>query len=418
MSALALAWRYLFARSLLNLLTALIVALGVGLVVAVTALSDATRSTIRQNTGGFQMLVAAKGSPLQAVMSTLFLADAPVGNVPLALYGALASDPGAARVVPLNLGDSYRGFYVVATSRDYLALIGELAGRPVQIRPSGRLFERPFEAVLGATAARALGLKQGDRFTSTHGLVELPADLARDHEAQPYTVVGVLEPTRTPADRAILTPLETAWAVHGQAAPAGWTGVTSGNAHADAPPAREITAMVVQGRSYADLMRLSAAASRSQEAQAIFPARIVTRLFEYLRVGEEVVLALAWLTTVVALLATALSMLTATLERRRQFATLRALGAGPWLVARVALLEAVMVAAAGALLGLIAGHGAAAALAALIERMSGLSLVPGAPGLTDLGIWGVALALGAVAGAVPAFAAYRQDVAPHLAPSL
>ncbi|HSD60915.1 MAG TPA: ABC transporter permease, partial [Burkholderiales bacterium] len=140
MSALALAWRYLLARWLLNLLTALIVALGVGLVVAVSSLSDAARNTIRQNTGGFQMLVAAKGSPLQAVMSTLFLADAPVGNVPLALYARLASDPGAARVVPLSLGDSYRGFYVVATHRNYLDLVADLAGRPVAVRAPGRMF--------------------------------------------------------------------------------------------------------------------------------------------------------------------------------------------------------------------------------------------------------------------------------------
>ncbi|HEX9180161.1 MAG TPA: ABC transporter permease, partial [Burkholderiales bacterium] len=347
-----------------------------------------------------------------------FLADAPVGNVPLGLHGQLAADPGAARVVPLNLGDSYRGFYVVATTRAYLDLIGELAGRPAAIRAPGRLFERPFDAVLGATAARQLDLKEGDRFTSTHGLVELPADLAQDHAAQPYIVVGVLEPTRTPADRAILTPLETAWAVHGQSPPAGWKGAAPDPDHAGAPSAREITAMVVQGRSYADLMRLSATVGRSQQAQAIFPARIVTRLFEYLRVGEEVVLALAWLTTVVALLATALSMLAATLDRRRQFATLRALGAGPWLVARVALLEAMMVAAAGALIGLLAGHGAAAGLAVAIERTSGLALLPAAPGLTDLAIWAVALGLGALAGAVPAFAAYRQDVASHLAPSL
>ncbi|HSD60874.1 MAG TPA: ABC transporter permease, partial [Burkholderiales bacterium] len=275
----------------------------------------------------------------------------------------------------------------------------------------------PFDAVLGATAARQLGLREGDSFVSMHGLVEVPADLAQAHDAKPYTVVGVLEPTHTPTDRAILTPLETAWAVHGQAPPAGWKGADHPG-DGGGPPAREITAMVVQGRSYADLMRLSLAVGGSQDAQAIFPARIVTRMFEYLRVGEEVVLALSWLTTVVALLATALSMLTAALDRRRQFATLRALGAGPGLVARVALLEATMVAAAGALIGLAAGHGAAAALAALVERMSGLFLVLGPPGVADLYIWAAALALGAAAGAVPALAAYRQDVAANLAPSL
>ncbi len=424
MSALMLAWRYLRARLLLNFLTAVTVGFGVTLIIAASAVSNSTKTSVMQSAGGYQLLVAAKGSPVQAVMSSLFFIDAPTGNVPVEVYRQLKSDRGVARVVPLNMGDSYRGFYIVGTTPDYFALIGDMIGRPVQTRPQNRVFEKPFEAVLGTSVARDLGLKVGDRFVALHGFIDLPADLADPHERLPYTVVALLEKTNTPADKAIFTSVETIWAIHHQDLPDAWE-----KPKGEAEPSRqdrgarqrkkasEITALLVQGNSYMDLLRLSSMIGKSPSAQAIFPARIVTRLLDYLRIGESVVLGVSWLTTVVAFFAIMISMLAATIDRRRQIATLRALGAGQWVIARIILLEAGFIATFGAVAGVVAGRGAAYGLAALVERMSGLRLDLRPIAWEDIITVVIALALGILAGAIPAYSAYRQDVARNLSPS-
>lgn len=424
MSAFRLAWRYLCARLLLNVLTGLTVAFGVTLVIAASAVSKSTKSSVMQSAGGYQLLVAAKGSPVQAVMSSLFFVDAPTGNVPIDVYRQLKADRGVARLVPINMGDSYRGFYIVGTTADYFALVADMIGRPVRTRPPDRVFEKAFEAVVGASAARDVGLKVGDRFVAVHGFIDVPRDLADPHETFPYTVVAILERTNTPADKAIFTTVETAWAIHHQDLPDGWetpatAGAAEGHDHEKGgrKKASEITALLVQGQSYPDLLRLAATVGRSPFAQAVFPARIVTRLLEYLRIGEGILLGVSWLTTVVAFFAIMISMLAATIDRRRQVATLRALGAGRWVIAKVMLLEAGLVATFGAVAGIGAGRGAAYLLASLVQRMSGLRLElrPIAP--EDILMVLVAAALGILAGAVPAYSAYRQDIARNLAPS-
>lgn len=421
MSAWLLAWRYLAARPLFNLLTALTVALGVTLVIAASTLAGSTKSSVLQSAGGYQLLIAAKGSPLQAVLSTLFFIDAPTGNVPLEAYRRLKADPGVTRLVPFNLGDSYKGFYIVATTPAYLDFVADMTGQPVVTRPAKTLFRFPFEAVVGAAAARQLGLKAGDRFVASHGFIDVPADLADPHDQFPYTVVSVMEPTHTPADRAIFTPLETAWAIHHRTLPEDWArgGQTGPGGDAGAGrPADEITALLVQGRGYADLTRIAGAFAQHPSAQAIFPARTVTRLLEYLRIGEGVVVGLAWLATAMAFVAIAISMLAATLERRRQIATLRALGAGRGMILRLLLAEALLISAFGSVAGITAGRGAAHLLAWAVERASGFRMELLPLGAGDIIICLSAIALGMLAGAIPAYAACRQDVAQNLAPSL
>lgn len=408
MSAFSLAWRYLHARRLLNLLTALTVALGVTLVVASAALSGAGRDSVGRTTGGYQLLVAAKGSPLQAVLSSLFFIDEPTGLVPASVWEKLSVDAGVARSVPLNMGDSHRGFPVVGTTPGYFDLIRDLSGQTPRAEPP-RGFERPFEAVLGAVVARQLGLAVGDQFNAAHGMAELPADLARTHDVSPYTVVAVLQPTGLPMDRVIFTTLETTWLLHGLSPPDA--------AERGHMPAPGVTALLLQGHTYADMQRLAALAGQSDGMQAIFPARIVTRLLGYLNTGEQLLTALCWLLVAAAGMAVAISMLAATIERRRQIATLRALGASPGVVARVVLYEAGLVALTGACLGVVAGRLLAHGLAWIMASRTGLLLEPASMSSGDVTAVLCVVAIGLTASALPAWSACRQDIASHLVPS-
>ena len=416
MTASWLALRYLASRPLLNALTALAVAAGVALVVGTSALSTAARRSAQETAGGYQLLVTAKGSPVQAVLSTLFFAEAPTGNIPFAVYEQLKADAGVAVAVPFSFGDSYRSHFIVATTPEYVQLLDKTPGRTPRFEAAGRWPAGPFEVAVGAAAATAADLKVGDRFKAVHGLVELPKDLARPHEEHAYTVVGVLQPLRGPADRAIFTTLETAWIVHGQAGnPAAIVGAARST-----PPARqdgrEITAVLVHGKSYGDLARLAATLSQRPDVQAVFPGRVATQVLGYLQRGQAVLTSMAWLATVIAALTVMTSLLAATIERRRQIAVLRALGASRRVVFGVLAVEAGVIAGIGALAGVALGRAIAAFIGWWVARESGLQLVPMPIGLSDLATALAAVALGLAAGAIPAYLACREDVARNLAP--
>ena len=156
----------------------------------------------------FELLVGARGSPYQLVLSTVFLQDAPTGNIPWRTLASLSEDPRIRHAVPVGLGDTYRNCAVVGTTRDIME---------VRVRPSdppwfrvgkGRMFENAFEAVLGADAAAQTGLGVGSTFRTSHGAVG-----GAEHE-ESYTVVGIADTLRGPWDRAVFVNLESVWESH------------------------------------------------------------------------------------------------------------------------------------------------------------------------------------------------------------
>ncbi|EWS54585.1 MULTISPECIES: FtsX-like permease family protein [unclassified Methylibium] len=299
----------------------------------------------------------------------------------------------------------------MGTTPDYFGLLDASGRGPAGV--SGDDLARPFDAVVGAKVARQAGLAVGSRFVASHGLVELPAELATEHAERAYRVTAVLPATGAPADRAIFTALETAWSMHEHEHEHEGEAAHSAPA-AEGSPRAEITALLVQGRSYGDMARIAASLARDTRVQAVVPGREVTRLLQYLRAGEEVVLGLAWLATAVAFFAVMLAMAAAGIDRRRQIATLRALGASRATLARLLIAESLLIAGAGAALGFVLGRGAAAAIAWHVEGSRGFSLQLTGVTPGELAAPAAALLLGLVAGAVPAYFTCREDIAPHL----
>lgn len=421
MTAAWLALQYVIARPLLNAMTALSIAAGIAIVVATSALTTAARKSAQDTAGGYQLLIAAKGSPVQAVLSTLFFVEAPTGNIPFDLYESLRKDRGVAVAVPFSFGDNYRGNYIVATTSDYQTLIEISTGRAPRMQPGSRWPAAAFEVIAGAAAAKSAGLKLGDKFTAAHGFVELPEDLAQLHHERAYTVVGVLRQLNSPTDRAIFTTLDTAWLVHdgrhGALPLLRPAGAAEQEGHTP-QKALEITALLVHGKSYGDVARLSAQLSRRGDVQAVFPGRVATQLLSYLQRGQVVVTAMAWLAAGIAVFAITVSLLAAAIERRRQIATLRAIGASRGVVFGVLAIEAGIITGIGAIAGLVLGRAVAHLVAWQVASQSGLQLVPAPLGLAEFSIALVAVALGLAAGAIPAYVACREDVSRNLAPMI
>ncbi|MDD3519311.1 MAG: ABC transporter permease, partial [Chromatiales bacterium] len=205
MNAFALALAYLRARALNTALNVLLLSLGIATICVLLLVSHQLGDRMLRDGRGIDLVVGAKGSPVQLILSAVYQVDFPTGNIPLAEAERLRAHPTVREAIPLALGDSFQGQRIVGTEHAYAAHYGASIAE-------GRLWQAPFEATLGARAAATTGLRVGDRFFGAHGLAG--GDHLHVHDAFPYEVVGVLAPTGTVIDRLILTPVETVWAVH------------------------------------------------------------------------------------------------------------------------------------------------------------------------------------------------------------
>ena len=201
-----LAFAYMRDRRLATGLNMLLLALAVATLTILLLASTQLADRLERNAQGIDLVVGAKGSPLQLILSSIYQMDQPTGNIPLASIAMLRRDPAVAQVVPLALGDNFRGFRIVGSEESYTGLYNAEIGE-------GRMFDDHGEVVLGADVAEKLGAGLGQQFVGSHGLGD--SEGAGEHEAHPFTTVGILKPTGTVIDRLILTSIETVWDVHG-----------------------------------------------------------------------------------------------------------------------------------------------------------------------------------------------------------
>jgi putative ABC transport system permease protein len=408
MKLLALAFRYLWSQPLTTLLNLVLLTLGLASITFVLLVSEQVQRSLQRDLAGIDMVLGAKGSPLQLILAGVFHIDVPPGNIKLADVREIAKRPQVAQVIPLSLGDSYRSFRIVGTTLDYLAHYR------VQIA-EGRAWSAEMEAVLGAQVARGLQLKVGDRFVGGHGL----AGGGMSHGESPYAVTGVLAPCGCVLDRLILTSTESVWHVHEPMAPATAPAAAKkphahdkGDAHAEEEDDdREVTVALVRYATPLAAVSLPRFVNTQTSMQAAAPAIEVTRLLRMLGVGREVLQGVAGVLLLTAGLSVFIALWSAVRERRADLAMLRMLGASPAKVATLLLAEALWLAVLASVLGLALGHGLAAATGAVLQAQQSLP-VSGAVWLPQEAWIPLAAVLTAgLAALIPALAAYRVDVA-------
>jgi len=409
-NGLRLSWRYLWSRPLPAALNLLLLSLGLAAVTLVLLVSRQIDDAFERDVQGIDLVVGAKGSPLQLILAGVFHIDVPPGNIALADFEALARQPLVAEAIPLSLGDSFSGYRIVGTTPQYPAHYGAALAQ-------GRLWQQPMEAVLGATVARAMASAaqdappgQGDallgrRFVGSHGL----AGGGHAHGDHPYTVAGVLAACGCVLDRLVLTATESVWTVH----------ETAQADDADDLEAlrqeREVTLALVRYRSPLAAVTLPRYINANTPMQAAAPAVEVTRLLRLLGVGADVLKAFGAVLLGVAALSVFIALWNAVRERRADLAMLRMLGASPVRVGGLLLAEALWLALLASALGLAGGHALAAVVGWILQAQNAMP-VTGALWLPEeWAVPGLAVAVAFVAALLPAVQAYRVDVADLLA---
>ena len=401
MNLATLTLSYLRARALNTVLHVVLLALGIGTITLLLLATTQLDQRMRRDAQGIDLVVGAKGSPMQIILSSIYHLDVPTGNIAYTQAKEIAAHRAVKKVIPLALGDSYQGFRIAGTTPDYVAHYGgKLA--------TGKLWQQPLEVVLGAEVAARTGHGVGAKFAGAHGL----GDGGDVHEGADYVVTGVLAPGGTVLDRLVLTAVESVWAVHAQ-----HQGIHDvANAAAQMKDEeKEYTALLIQYASPLAVAILPRYINNNSDMQAASPAFETARLFSIIGVGVDVLRGFALVLVFSAGLSVFIALYGALNERRYDLAIMRTLGAAPGRLMALMLTEGVLLAGAGGVLGLALGHGFAEIVGIALRsarqvEITGLTWLP-----EEFLLLAMALVVGAVAALLPAWRAYRTDIAGTLA---
>ncbi|HYC05166.1 MAG TPA: FtsX-like permease family protein [Azospirillaceae bacterium] len=460
MNLVSLSLAYLRQRSLNTALNLALLSLGVATIVFLLLAGTQLERRLSRDAEGVDLVVGAKGSPMQLILSALYQIDVPTGNIPLAEAEKLAAHPLVKSAIPLAMGDSFNGFRIVGTTHDYLTQAGAVLA-------DGALYGRQMEAVLGAKVARETNLKVGDSFVGSHGMGG-GGPMGGEHADMPFTVTGILKPTGGVVDRLVLTPVESVWHVHDvhhhdadpkaeatavppapqpAKAEASRKATAKGHdhdhdhdhgkgggklggddhahdhdhaegddhhhaedhAHAHVEP-REVTALLIRYKSPLAAARLPREINEGSQMQSASPATELTRLLSLLGVGFDAARAFGLLLIGSAALSVFIALYNSTQARRYDLAVMRSLGATRGNLVAQLLTESLIVSLAGTLLGMAIGHAAAELAGRLVPQAQDLGMTGFLFLAEEAYLFLLAVGISVLAALLPAIQVHRADV--------
>lgn len=426
MNLFKLSYAYLKRRALNTFLNVLLLAFGIATVTILLLFSYQMEENLYNNAQGIDVVVGAKGSPIQLILSGIFHADSPTGNIRLSEAKELMNHRMVRTAIPLALGDNYKGYRIVGTTQDYQDHYGASIGE-------GQMWDHEFEVVVGYDVAMRQNLSIGDVIVSSHGL----SDGGASHDAHKLVVVGIFEKNGTVIDRLILTAVETMWGLHAYTVAGAVShedehnhdndqAIDDGHYHAhgrDITPDsylssefdnEEITALLIKYTSPLGAAQFPRFVNTQTSMQAAAPAYEITRLLNILGVGLDAIQIFGYILIFAAILAIFIALLNSMKERKYDLAIMRTLGASRTKLFTHIILEGVIIALLGSILGILLGHAAVEGIGIWMTQaqqftISGYVIAPG-----ELYLILLAVAVGIVAAFIPATQAYRTEISQTL----
>ncbi len=440
MNIFKLAYRNIIFQPLNVLLSLVLFALGTGLIAFILLLNTQVQQKFENNLANINLIIGAKGSPLQLVLCNMYHIDVPTGNINLKEAAPFLNPkhPLIKKAYPISLGDSYEGYRVVGSTPDLLNAYETKIG-------SGRLWKHDMEVVLGATVARELHLHIGDRFHSSHGVTQ-GDDLEHDH-ALPFRVVGILESSNSVLDQLILTNTGSLWLVHDHNAadslPFIETTVGGDEHHHDhyhnhdevvdepeieaiyaqLPTAtntnagllehldEEITALLITFRANNfKTLSMSRAINENTNMLAASPAYELNRMYDMMGSSEQILRMIALVIVIVSAISIFLMLFNSLRERTPELALLRVMGATPSKLFGLLLSEGIIIAILGSILGLTLAHVAFGIAANWLQTEYQYSFDMLVFVKEEIYIFVAGFIIGILAALIPAFRALKLDV--------
>lgn len=407
---LRLAFGSLFARALTVGMTILAIALSVALFLGVEKVRTGAKDSFADTISGTDLIVGARSGSVQLLLYSVFRIGNATNNMTWQSYQDIANRAEVDWIVPISLGDSHRQFRVMGTTTAFFDRYKYRSGQSLSVA-DGAIMADLFDTVIGADVAKTLGYKVGDPIVVAHGLASFS-----EHKDQPFRVSAILEKTGTPVDRTVIVSLDAIEAIHvdwksgakipGQSTPAEVIRTM------DLQPQAVTAALIgVKGRLQIFGLQRSINEYPQEPLLAILPGVALQELWQIVGIAETALIAVSAMVIITALIGMMATIFSSLNERRREMAIFRAMGARPRVILGLLVLEATVIAALGALLGLGLLYIGLFVAQPVVDSAFGLWLPINAPGLREVWILFAVVASGAIVSMVPAFRAYRMSLA-------
>jgi putative ABC transport system permease protein len=398
MSPLKISWKSIWSKPLSSVLNIILIAFGTGILTILLLASKQISDKLENNSKDIDLVVGAKGSPLQLILSSIYYIDFPTGNIPLKEAQELARSPFVKKAVPLALGDNYNGVRIVGTDSNFVGIY------KLKVK-EGKFWQGDFETTIGSSVAKNQKLKIGDTFYGAHGLTG-STDV---HKTHAYKVAGILTPQGNVTDNLILTNISSVWKMHDHEEEE--HDHDSKHKEKEAPEIqnKEITSLLIQYRSPMSVVMFPRMVNESTNMQAASPAQESTRLFSLIGVGVDTLQWFALLIMFIAAISVFINLYNSLKERSYDLAIMRTLGASRAKLFLIVIAEGIMLTLAGTIIGIALGHLALEFIGSNQEssqaRLTGLILLSDEAYLFVAG-----LAIGIFAAIIPAVQAYRSNI--------
>ncbi|MAM05587.1 MAG: hypothetical protein CMD06_06505 [Flavobacteriales bacterium] len=410
------AWNNIISSPLNTLLSLMLMTFGVGIISLLLLLNNHMQEQFQNNIRSIDMVVGAKGSPLQLILSSIYHVDNPTGNIPLEEVNKLTKNPLVDFKIPLSYGDSYNGFRIVGTTHQYPKLYeANLA--------EGQLWNSSMQVVLGDAVSKITNLKIGDEFFGTHGFDEN----GHVHDNHSYVVVGVFDKTNSVIDNLIITDLKSVWKVHDHA-----HGEECNHDHDHAhgeecdhdhnheeKDAHDyeslsndlmITSMLVKFKSPVGIIQMPRKVNETTNMQAALPIFEINRLTNLLGFGVKTINFIALIIMLVSGLSIFISLFNSLKKRKYELALMRVHGATKIQLIKLVLLEGLLLSIVGTFLGLIISRLSLFIISILVNHNQKISNIEFS--LINNEIWLVltAIFIGFLASLIPSFITYKINI--------
>lgn len=421
MNTMYLAYRQLVFKPLNLLLSLVLLVLSVALVTFAVELSKQVNGQMTKNIAPVDMVVGAKGSPLQLVLSSVLHIDVPTGNIKQKETEFIKNHPFVGSAIPVSYGDNYKGYRILGTERHFLDSYDSAL-------KEGSMFKKSFELVAGDAVSRKLGLQIGDKITSSHGLATSDVNA---HEEHPYTIVGLLKPTGTVVDQLLICNLESIWDAHVHVEDVNDTYQhKEAHEHGDdhnheahdhdehqnhENNNREITSLLVKFKNPLGLVQLPRFINENSNLQTALPSFEMQRLTGLLGAGVKTINGIAIAILFVSGFSIFISLLKTIRERRHELALLRTYGLGTRKLLTLVLFEGIFLAFFGFLLGWLCGRLALIVASTYMESGYGYVLQINAPTQVEWQLLSAILGIAIVAVILASRPIFKMNISKILA---
>ena len=393
-----LSWINIIRNPFNTMLSLLLMAFGVGIISLLLLLNKSVEEKLQGNLNGIDMVIGAKGSPLQLILSSIYHIDNPTGNILLEEVNKIKSNPMIESTIPLSFGDSYKGFRIVGTTHAYPKLF--------QVNfQAGKLWNKSMQVVIGSDIVEACQLKMGSTFYSSHGLVEG----GEIHNKHAFKVVGILDKSNTIIDQLILTNSESISTVHNHKKDSNHTheGVV-GSCSDD--HSEMITAMLVKFRSPVGFIRMPRQVNETTNLQAAVPAFEISRLISLLGLGVRSINMIAFFIILVSALSIFISLYNSLKSRRYELALMRVHGATRFQLVKLVFQEGMLISILGLFLGILFSRLILYVVSFFIHHNYSFYSIQLGLIKEELWLFPIALFVGFIASLIPIIQAYYINI--------